>query len=75
MYKSTFTASCPICGRVLFKGSPNSYMEGGCPKCKEYLYITFTNNGFNAAVSISKKDNPSNSKETKVISYNAEEMS
>ena len=50
MEKLTYTASCPVCGRVLFKGSPNSYMEGGCPKCKEYLKILFTNNGFQASV-------------------------
>ena len=46
MEKSTYVASCPICGRVLFKGTPNSYLEGGCPKCGEYLKITFIDNGF-----------------------------
>lgn len=51
MEKITYTASCPVCGRILFKGSPDSYMEGGCPKCKEYLKITFTNGGFQAVVS------------------------
>ena len=49
MQKSVYTASCPICGRVLFKGSPDSYIEGGCPKCGEYLKISFTDCGFNAA--------------------------
>ena len=46
MEKITYVASCPICGRVLFKGSPSSYIEGGCPKCGEYLKITFSENGF-----------------------------
>ncbi len=45
MERSTYVASCPICGRVLFKGAPNSYLEGGCPKCGEYLKITFSQNG------------------------------
>ena len=50
MKKTVFTASCPVCGRVLFKGSPHSYMEGGCPKCKEYLQISFTESGYEAAI-------------------------
>ena len=49
--EKTYLASCPICGRVLFKGTPNSYIEGGCPKCKEYIRINFTNEGFKASVS------------------------
>ena len=50
----TFVASCPVCGRVLFKGSPSSYLECGCPKCKEYLRVCFTFTGFEASV-IEKK--------------------
>lgn len=47
--KSVFVASCPICGRVLFKGRPSSYVESGCPKCGKYLKISFSENGFNVA--------------------------
>lgn len=54
MEKNTFVASCPICGRVLFKGTPNSYMEGGCPKCGEYLKVAFVDTGFSVT---SGKDN------------------
>ncbi|MBS5737654.1 MAG: hypothetical protein KHW62_06535 [Clostridiales bacterium] len=46
-----FLASCPICGRVLFRGSPSSKIEGGCPKCGEYLKISFTEHGVNAVAS------------------------
>ena len=48
--QSVFVASCPVCGRVLFKGKPRSYIEGGCPKCKEYLRISYTEYGFEASV-------------------------
>ena len=50
MNKTVFLASCPICGRALFKGAPESYIEGGCPKCKNYLKIFFTPVGFQACV-------------------------
>lgn len=46
MEKTISLASCPVCGRSLFKGSPHSYVEGGCPKCGEYLKISFEENGF-----------------------------
>lgn len=45
MDKKVFLASCPVCGRSLFRGSPDSYIEGGCPKCKSYLQISFTAEG------------------------------
>lgn len=41
-----YKASCPVCGRNLFKGTPNSYMEGNCPKCGTYLQILFETNGY-----------------------------
>ncbi|MEE1074301.1 MAG: hypothetical protein U0K93_02345 [Acutalibacteraceae bacterium] len=56
MTKPTFIASCPVCGRTLFKGSPSSYVESGCPKCKEYLKITFIDNGFQVLTGINKSD-------------------
>lgn len=58
MEKSVFVASCPICGRSLFKGSPNSYVETGCPKCGEYLKISFCENGFQAQAGKSPKKVP-----------------
>lgn len=45
MEKIIFSASCPICGRTLFKGSPSSYMELSCPKCKAYLSVNVENDG------------------------------
>lgn len=56
MNEKIHIASCPICGRTLFKGAPNSYIEGGCPKCKEYLRIRFTNTGFQACVSVKEEN-------------------
>lgn len=48
-------ASCPICGRSLFKGTADSYIEGGCPKCKNYLQITYTQEGVKSIVSVENK--------------------
>lgn len=45
MEEKIYMASCPVCGRSLFKGRSNSYIEGGCPKCKKYLQISFTEDG------------------------------
>ena len=45
MDKKVYLASCPVCGRSLFRGSPDSYIEGGCPKCKNYLQRSFTPEG------------------------------
>ena len=53
--KSVYVASCPICGRVLFKGSPSSYVESGCPKCGEYLKISFSEGGYNVVAAKTEK--------------------
>lgn len=37
-------ASCPVCGRHLFRGTPNSIIEGNCPKCGAYLVIRYKEN-------------------------------
>ena len=50
MEKQVFMASCPVCGRSLFKGTADSYIEGGCPKCKSYLRISYTPQGVLAAI-------------------------
>lgn len=50
-----YTASCPICGRVLCKGSPNSALEVGCPKCGEYITLTFCEDGYLARVALPLK--------------------
>jgi len=55
MDKNIFMASCPICGRSLFKGTADSYIEGGCPKCKNYLQITYTQEGVKSIVSVENK--------------------
>ena len=51
----TFVASCPICGKVLFKGSAKSYVEGKCPKCREYIKIKFSEEGFYSIVALPLK--------------------
>ena len=48
--KRTYISSCPVCGRTLFKGTPSSCIEVGCPKCKEYLKINFTDAGYQVCV-------------------------
>lgn len=45
-----YLSSCPVCGRTLFKGTPDSCIEGGCPKCKEYLKIKFHDTGYQVCI-------------------------
>lgn len=47
MENEKLKASCPVCGRNLFRGSKNSYLEGPCPKCGRFLKISFTEDGIN----------------------------
>ena len=47
MEKVKYKASCPICGRNLFRGVPDSYIEGYCPKCGNFLMIHFGTDGVN----------------------------
>ncbi len=56
MENNIFMASCPICGRSLFKGKPNSYIEGSCPKCKNYLQISYTTLGVQSIVCVVKEE-------------------
>ncbi len=56
MDKKVFMASCPICGRSLFKGKADSYIEGGCPKCKNYLQITYTPEGVKSVVCVVREE-------------------
>ncbi len=51
MEQRVYMASCPVCGRTLFKGSTGSFIEGGCPKCKHYLKIYYTQDGVRVEVS------------------------
>ena len=48
-----YKASCPICGRNLFRGSPESVIEGNCPKCGNDLIIRYMNTGVAVTVSVS----------------------
>ncbi len=57
MEQIKYKASCPICGRSLFRGLPNSYMEGNCPKCGSFLQVTFNSTGVNAVMGSTAKDN------------------
>lgn len=50
-----YLACCPVCGRALFRGKPNSDIEGYCPKCKKLLKISFTSDGVVSFVSKTKK--------------------
>ena len=56
MEEIIFTAGCPICGRTLFKGIPNSYIEGVCPKCKSYLHIYYTEGGIKIIINEVKQE-------------------
>ncbi len=56
MQEKVLMASCPICGRTLFRGKPNSYIEGSCPKCKQYLQISYQMEGVQLRVSDNKYD-------------------
>lgn len=49
-----YKASCPICGRYLFRGSPESVIEGNCPKCGSALVIRYSNTGVAVTVSVSE---------------------
>lgn len=60
MDKKIFMASCPVCGRSLFKGRPDSYIEGGCPKCKNYLQISYTPDGVQSVVSVAEAEKQNN---------------
>lgn len=50
-----YKASCPVCGRNLFRGAPNSYIESYCPKCGSFLQIAFSSAGVSAATGDSVK--------------------
>ena len=43
-------ASCPVCGRTLFKATNNAELECNCPKCKSYLTINLRNNSITITV-------------------------
>lgn len=60
MEKKVFLASCPVCGRSLFKGKPESYIEGGCPKCKNYLQISYTPDGVQSVVCVTLPEKQNN---------------
>lgn len=57
MEQAVYMASCPVCGRALFRGAPNSYIEGGCPKCKKFLQILFTDDGVKSSVAEKQTSN------------------
>ncbi len=59
MKNQLFMASCPVCGRSIFKGTANSYIEGGCPKCKNFLQISYTNDGVKVMLPFPNEDKES----------------
>lgn len=46
METEKYKASCPICGRNLFRGTPSSHVEVNCPKCGAFLQVAFEQNGY-----------------------------
>ncbi len=46
----SYLSSCPVCGRTLFRGTPDSCIEVGCPKCKEYLEVKFYDTGYQVCI-------------------------
>ena len=59
----TLISSCPICGRTLFRGTLDSHIEGVCPKCMEYLSITYEPQG--VQVVIQKKERKTEKKQNR----------
>lgn len=49
MEQAKYKAYCPICGKCLFKGTPNSKVEVFCPKCNGNMQVSFTSNGVSIA--------------------------
>ncbi|MFR1517323.1 MAG: hypothetical protein ACLSVG_00890 [Clostridia bacterium] len=45
-----YKASCPVCGRNLFRGSSGSKIDAYCPKCKKLLKISFLGDGVTVKV-------------------------
>lgn len=43
-------ASCPVCGRNLFRGSENSCVDGYCPKCGNHIEVVFFPSGVSSTV-------------------------
>ena len=56
MSETVYIACCPVCGRTLFRGSADSYIEGGCPKCRNYIQITYKADGIRAVVCKQNKE-------------------
>ncbi len=55
MEQIKYKASCPVCGRNLFRGLPDSYIEGNCPKCGSFLVIHFETDGVYTAAETQKQ--------------------
>lgn len=55
MEQIKYKASCPVCGRNLFRGLPDSYIEGYCPKCGSFLVIHFGTDGVHTATEPQKR--------------------
>ncbi len=51
-----YKASCPVCGRNLFRGQTDSHIEGNCPKCGSFLLIDFEKNGVTTVTEDKKID-------------------
>ncbi|GEM_PF-3239806 len=56
--KVSYLSSCPVCGRTLLRGTPDSCIEIGCPKCREYLKVEFHNTGFRVCTMDRRSDPP-----------------
>lgn len=69
MEKKMFMACCPVCGRSLFRGKSDSYIEGGYPKCKNYLHISYTSDGVQSEVCAVQEE-----KQKYCVSYVGEDM-
>lgn len=45
MENEKLKASCPVCGRNLFRGSENSCVDAYCPKCGSHIETVFLTAG------------------------------
>ena len=61
MEKAKYRISCPVCGRLLCRSIPNSYLEGNCPKCASYIRVYVRESGVDLDVITTRNTKESSS--------------
>ena len=60
MENDKLKASCPVCGRGLFRGTEKSYIDGYCPKCGSHIEVEFFASGVKSSVIYEDNDKVEN---------------